>query len=430
MSEGEWGAAAPAAPSGDQRWLSAANAADAAGLTPGTVRYWAHKGLIASRTVAGPTGEQVLVRLDEVLAQAGDEGATGRSQEAGQGPVRGAEVRRTSGGAELAPIFKTVSELMRQLTEATERAARAETKLEFLSEQAARMRQRLEEAEAQAEARKEADAAQAEAAQAEAVREAAQSAEDSAEAGSADDDAPQTAPVREPSEPLSVRESLYLDSEEGPDTPEIARVQVEETPRERPDLSVVPEPHSEPTPEAEPARLEVQHETTPAPETPAAEAETLPPPEISTEAGTAPETSPEDPSTGAGGDEEEPLLTPEQLFQSFLARLSKADAIRRGAQSDPSAVSESAEHFRQGFLKGISDVEAKAGGEHTDDELWPSQEDVEVARSQGDGAPKPLSAEDLWARQTEEPSDLTDLPPYRPGDMPPPPKRKWWGGRR
>jgi hypothetical protein len=325
----------------------------------------------------------------------------------------------------LAPIFKTVSELMRQLTEATERAARAETKLEFLSEQAARMRQRLEDAEAQAEARKEAEARAAEAAEAERASAAAAEA-DEPEAGE-----PQETQAREHSEPMAVRESLYLDSDEDPSSPELARVQVEETPRDRPDLSIVPPAPPESTSATpETAQLEVQHETTPAPEVPAAEAPGLETEPVSSPVAEA--TKAENPPgmpEGSLDDEDEPVLTPEQLFQSFLARLSKADAIRRGAQSDPGTVSQSAEHFRQGFLKGISDVEAKVSGEHTDDELWPSQEDVEVARSERGAEPEHVADEDLWGTPPEEPRDLAELPAYRPGDMAPPPKRKWWGGR-
>ncbi|HEX2196148.1 MAG TPA: MerR family transcriptional regulator, partial [Actinomycetota bacterium] len=58
------------------QWVSAAEAADVAGVTPGTVRYWARNGLIVSEIVEGPAGEKTLVRLDEVLQHARQEGPT------------------------------------------------------------------------------------------------------------------------------------------------------------------------------------------------------------------------------------------------------------------------------------------------------------------------------------------------------------------
>lgn len=140
------------------QWVSAAEAADVAGVTPGTVRYWARNGLIVSEVVEGPAGEKTLVRLDEVLQHARQEapsrpappgprtapppapGAPG-----GQGDVVTDLPARTS---ELAPILKSIPEIMAQLTSATDRAARAETKVEFLSAQVAELRRRLAEAEA------------------------------------------------------------------------------------------------------------------------------------------------------------------------------------------------------------------------------------------------------------------------------------------
>ena len=133
------------------QWVSAAEAADAAGVTPGTVRYWARNGLIVSEAVQGPAGERTLVRLDEVMRHA-REGAPHGSPAGGglQGRPGGGQVvtelpARTS---ELAPILKSIPEIMAQLTAATDRAARAETKGEFLSAQLTALRRRLAEAEA------------------------------------------------------------------------------------------------------------------------------------------------------------------------------------------------------------------------------------------------------------------------------------------
>ncbi|HEX2295486.1 MAG TPA: hypothetical protein VHN37_09275 [Actinomycetota bacterium] len=136
------------------QWVSAAEAADLAGVTPGTVRYWARNGLIVSEVVEGPAGERMLVRLDEVLQHARQDGPSRRSSSpaappapggAGPGEVVTELPARTS---ELAPILKSIPEIMAQLTAATDRAARAETKVEFLSAQVADLRRRLAEAEA------------------------------------------------------------------------------------------------------------------------------------------------------------------------------------------------------------------------------------------------------------------------------------------
>jgi hypothetical protein len=133
------------------QWVSAAEAADTAGVTPGTVRYWARNGLIVSEVVPGPAGERTLVRLDEVLRHARQQSAASSAHRGPAGGEPGKVVTdlpaRTS---ELAPILKSVPELMAQLTAATDRAARAETKVEFLSAQLQDMRRRLAEAEAEA----------------------------------------------------------------------------------------------------------------------------------------------------------------------------------------------------------------------------------------------------------------------------------------
>ncbi|MDQ3982688.1 MAG: hypothetical protein M3271_08420 [Actinomycetota bacterium] len=126
-------------------WVSAAEAADVAGVTPGTVRYWARNGLIVSEIVQGPAGEKTLVRLDEVVQHARRSNASG-SGEGGRGEAQVVTdlPARTS---ELAPILKSIPEIMAQLTAATDRAARAETKVEFLSAQLADLRRRLAGAE-------------------------------------------------------------------------------------------------------------------------------------------------------------------------------------------------------------------------------------------------------------------------------------------
>jgi hypothetical protein len=385
MNQGGWGPPGPSEPSEDQRWLSAANAADIAGVTPGTVRYWAHNGLIASRSVPGPLGDQVLVRLDEVKAQAGGAPVPDPARPAPPPPppVRGAEVRRSAPTAELAPIFKTVSELMSQLTDATERAARAETKFEFLSEQASRMRERVEVAE--------------------------RAAAELAEAPEAEPTQVEPPEEDQPPPPMAVTEHVHLDAKEGEDSPEFVQVQVEERPagiESATSISIdAPHPPAIPQPAAPP-------ETTPAPEP-------VWPPEITATPDPDPEPPPE---------EDEVQLSPEQLFQGFLERLSKADAIRRGAIHGSGSTSRSAERFREGFLKGISDVEDPS--EPTDpSNLWPSQEDIEVARSASPSEGSPSDA-DLWGPPPDGGTGPEEWPPYEPIEAPPPPRRRKWGRRR
>ena len=138
------------------QWVSAAEAADVAGVTPGTVRYWARNGLIVSEVVEGPAGEKTLVRLDEVLQHARQEaparhpsaGMPGRPPAPPPSPGRDVVTDLPARTSELAPILQSIPEIMAQLTAATDRAARAETKVEFLSAQVADLRRRLAETEA------------------------------------------------------------------------------------------------------------------------------------------------------------------------------------------------------------------------------------------------------------------------------------------
>jgi hypothetical protein len=126
-------------------WVSAADAADKAGTSPGRVREWAREGLIASQPSNGPMGQQVMVRLDEVVERARRE-PDGRSDfaqpaQAQQSPPPYPQVP----AADLSPLMKTIPELVAQLTSATDRAARAETKVEFLNRQVNDLRRKLAE---------------------------------------------------------------------------------------------------------------------------------------------------------------------------------------------------------------------------------------------------------------------------------------------
>jgi DNA-binding transcriptional MerR regulator len=148
VDQDDWAAANPDTPDGP-RWVSAADAADVAGVTPSAVRHWASKGLIVSRQGKGLAGEQILVRLDEVVEQArsleeDDQRLTG--EERGAASSQAASPDHSTPSSDLAPLMKAIPELMAQLTAATDRAARAETKVEFLTEQIASLREEVQTA--------------------------------------------------------------------------------------------------------------------------------------------------------------------------------------------------------------------------------------------------------------------------------------------
>jgi hypothetical protein len=136
MSEWEDGRSSGTAPG--PAWVSAADAADKAGTTPARVREWAQEGVIASQPSQGPLGEQILVRLEEVV-----ERAKGEDPPRSDHPEPTTRVYNHYPTAELSPIFKTIPELVAQLTSATDRAARAETKVEFLSRQVGELKRQL-----------------------------------------------------------------------------------------------------------------------------------------------------------------------------------------------------------------------------------------------------------------------------------------------
>lgn len=138
MSEWETGTSAGTTPG--PIWVSAADAADKAGTSPGRVREWAREGVIASQPSNGPLGEQVMVRLDEVVERARRDTGV-RPDHTQQAPPQ--QQPAYAPAADLSPLMKTIPELVAQLTAATDRAARAETKVEFLSRQVNDLRRRL-----------------------------------------------------------------------------------------------------------------------------------------------------------------------------------------------------------------------------------------------------------------------------------------------
>jgi hypothetical protein len=120
-------------------WVTAADAADAAGVSPNDVRAWAARGEIVSQK----GGETVMVRLDEVLRRASgtEGGGAGDYQQTGAASV---PADPDGGQVNLSPIITSIPELIGQVASAADRAARAETKVDFLREQMAEMRKKLE----------------------------------------------------------------------------------------------------------------------------------------------------------------------------------------------------------------------------------------------------------------------------------------------
>ena len=119
-------------------WVSAADAGEAVGVSPGVIRSWAESGAIVHRPATGPVDNYIFVRLADVKERAA---ALKQDPE----PATGAEPPSTTNY--LAPLMKSFPELVEQLAEATDRAARAETKVEFLTERIADLREQLESAD-------------------------------------------------------------------------------------------------------------------------------------------------------------------------------------------------------------------------------------------------------------------------------------------
>ena len=120
----------------EDRWITLKEAAAEAGVSVSTLRNWYRKGIIKSKVRPGPHGDQRFVRLVEVRGRATKPGEKKR-------PAAG---RDSDGerGSELVPVAKALPDLIRDLADARERAGRAETKAEFLSEQLAAKQQEVE----------------------------------------------------------------------------------------------------------------------------------------------------------------------------------------------------------------------------------------------------------------------------------------------
>ena len=113
-------------------WVSIPDAAEISGLSASTLLTWCRAGSLASQVARTDQGEQRVVRLADVVSKV-------RMPD----PVAGPTVRTS---AELVPLMTALPDIIRDLADARERAARAETKVEFLKEQIASLKREGEQA--------------------------------------------------------------------------------------------------------------------------------------------------------------------------------------------------------------------------------------------------------------------------------------------
>jgi hypothetical protein len=358
-----------------------------------------------SQRSQGLSGEQIMVRLDEVLRHVGR--PTGPVEEDAEGDDREfSGIRLTPAiTSDLAPILKAVPELMEQLTAATDRAARAETKLDFMVEQVATLKDELKE-----------------------VRERGPAVASSTPPPPPAQAAPPVPPEAEPS--TAPEQPLHQSEPEPPAAPK------QEPPSEpEPEMELEPEPWALEeerdawTPSVEPdlsADVELEELGPDVSQDPPQ----APPPRISWD--------PPSEDVSAGAEERgsvlhaseaiatenvpvaEPNLseasaevTPEDLFNDFLQRISQKGIVQ--TSSSPDTGTRPDEQFRKGFERAVAKLEAKQDPERLSPEertqaIWGSaQEDWT-----GDGGPVP------------EPVPL----PYSGEGGTPVRKRRWWERRR
>lgn len=410
----DWDSGTQPATAGGARWVSAADAADAAGVTPRAVRSWAEAGYIVSQRSQGISGELVMVRLDEVLAHVGkSRGEAGAATSEG-GAEPGVGPLTTPTTSELAPLLKAIPELMSQLTAATDRAARAETKLEFLSGQVTNLKEQLEETEARATA----------------AAAAAADAERLAQAESAASATPLETAVESQS---GAAQTPAVEREREPE-PELQR-----EPEPEPEPDVRPESraevHVEETPEGETFWLPESQPVSPPPPPPAPDAvdvtDQVPTPTQSE--GAAAESGDEDADDDESTSDE--AVSPEELFKDFLRRVSEKNVVRETVQAAQAPEAEPEERFRQGFLKGVSAAEGSsdesASASGSGKGPWGDDKPA-ASRSSGPAKSEAELADAIWgppAGESDGGAEDVKPEPYLP-TTPPPKKRRWWGKRR
>jgi hypothetical protein len=118
-------------------WVSLKEAAAEAGVSVSTLRAWSRKGEVDSQLRSGSRGKERIVRKAEVLAKVAD-----NAPRFG----RGAAATSSNGNGVAAGGRRTpsVPELIKELGDARERAARAEATVDLLREQLAEVNVRLD----------------------------------------------------------------------------------------------------------------------------------------------------------------------------------------------------------------------------------------------------------------------------------------------
>jgi transposase-like protein len=118
----------------DGQWLPLAEAAQAAGVSPATLRRWRKEGTIAERRSPDEPGTiEVFLATDDGQAATVDSSSAGGAKDNGDLPESGV----------LVPLEihqRSLAELILRLTDTTERAVRAEARVEMLEAQLAERR--------------------------------------------------------------------------------------------------------------------------------------------------------------------------------------------------------------------------------------------------------------------------------------------------
>lgn len=111
---------------GGAHWITVEEAAAVAEVTPASVVAWIVEGSIVSQTATGTDGLVAMVRSSDVMKRA-------RRAAQERPPPASSDVINTP-SVDLAPLLKSLPELINELVDAKERAAKAETKLEFMTD--------------------------------------------------------------------------------------------------------------------------------------------------------------------------------------------------------------------------------------------------------------------------------------------------------
>ncbi len=144
-------AAEPGPAAAPPRWVTLREAAEATGLKASTIRGWARRGKVPTRLWEGPQGPRRMVGAAETLARARGREETPPAPPAPAPALPAAsDGERVPPGSMLVPIdawekmlqqLGNLHEAGRQLAEARERAAKAETEARFLRERLAELRE-------------------------------------------------------------------------------------------------------------------------------------------------------------------------------------------------------------------------------------------------------------------------------------------------